>query len=997
MNSRCNKRIVFLEMIFVALTMVGNGHASIYGRISGSVRDKKTHDPLVGATVVLEGTQLGATTDLNGRYVIIKIPPSQYTIRVSYVGYSTTVVKNVRVVQDNMTQVNVELTQSNIGLKGVTIEVARTPLIRADVSGSQVIVSGSSIQSRPSESIQSALATMPGIVSFNGQLYARGSRATDIRYIIDGVPVTNPINHTLMTDVNGDAVQDMEVLTGGFSAQYGNALGGIVNLTTKDGGPKLAGSLRYKTDNPLVSSEYYNDQNIWDGTFGGPLIGQSRFFLTFYLNTQATHAGREVIAPSGVNLGRPPHDGDQDYNGTAKFMFPIGNEIRLHLLGSINRDQAQMYSPFWQFGSDPNQLDRLGATFDKTMYGAATLDQTLNQKTYYSLTVGYLHYEYIQGELDRSQWSGNAMGIQTPWWQDFKFRTPFLNTNYHVPGNPNAYSKWQWMDSEGPANVVEPMTGDSVSVNNPWGVPGGLTNTVDASYFQNFVYGGDNGYYEHDVNQQLSARFDLTTQPATDNELQLGFNVTQYWVGRFVISGMGTYNGVGVSYPVIDFYQKDPSDTGLSVTNGNDLGPGYTPISLAAYVQDQFHFSGMYINAGLRYDYYNAQTNYRINPIDPSQANPFLQPRAYSRPQSQLSPRVGVSFPITDRIVLRFNYGLFFQRPSMDNMFSYLWNNFNQADVNQGNPNIAAERTTAYELGSDWRVSKNMVLNITAFNKENFNLEGYRMVLGPNLHWFFQDQNKEYGNSYGIEFSLTRRYSKWISGTVNYTLSWAKGTSSTVTEMSRYPITAATFAKSLGYQPLYPENLMPMDFDRRNVVNLDLDFSIPVGEGPVILGSKLLGGVGFDLVGNYESGTPYTPQTSFFVTVTSDMYNSANFPPTASLDMKIHKDFLTWQGLRVSIFADIYNVLNLDMPFAVFKGSGNPSTPLYLVSLGDISPDSYPSTSPLYSKAADTNNDGVLTPQERLAAYQLLQKDMLAMMPNYPLPRTFEFGIKLDF
>lgn len=984
-------------LVVATIAVASSAYADIYGRISGTVRDKKTQELLVGASVRVEGSSLGATTDMNGQYVIIKVPPNVYSLRVSYVGYASTEVKNVTVVQDNTTQIDVDLEESSVTLQAVVVEVARNPLIRPDVSASQITVSSQDIKDRPLESIQSVISTLPGVASYNGQLYVRGSRATDIQYIVDGVPVTNPINNSLMTNINKDAVQDVAVQTGGFSAEYGNALGGIVNLTTKDGGPDLAGSLRYKTDKPLASSQLYNNQNIWDATFGGPLFGQARFFLTGYLNTEDMTAGREVLAPNGVNLGRPPHDGTQDYTANAKLAFPLGSGIELRVLGSIDRNQSQNYSPFWQFGSDVNQLDRLGATFNKTKYFAASLDHSINEKTFYTLTVGYLDYDYIQGELDRSEWSGDQVGISSHWWQDFQFRTPFLNTNYHIPGNPNTYSKWQLMDSKGAADVYAVRSGDSVSVNNPFGVPGGILNTIDANYFQNFVYAGDNDYYEHDRNRQFSARFDLTAQFSTSNELKLGFQAIQQWVNRFAIGGMGTLNGIGISYPVIDFYEKSPSDTGLSVTNGNDLGTGYTPITADAYAQYQLHFQGMYINLGLRYDYYDAETQYRVNPIDPTQANPFLQTRANSTPQSQLSPRVGVAFPITERTVLRFNYGRFFERPSMTSMFSYLWNNFNQADVDQGNPNIAAQRTTAYELGLSWLVGEDIAFDATAFNKNMFYLEGYREVLGPNLRWFFQDQNKEYGNSYGIEFSLTKRYSHWVSGTVNYTLSFANGTSSDVSEMSRYPITAATFAKSLGYQPIYSEDTRPMDFDRRHIFNLIFDFNIPIGEGPELFGSKVLSGFGFDLTGNYESGTPYTPLTSFFVTLTSDQYNSASFPASANFDLSIHKDFVAWGGVKVSIFADVFNLLNLDLPIAVFKGSGNASTPSYIVTSGSISSDSYPATSPLYSKVADANHDGILSPQERLAAYQTLQQDMLSLMPNYPLPRRALFGIEVSF
>jgi hypothetical protein len=112
--------------------------------------------------------------------------------------------------------------------------------------------------------------------------------------------------------------------------------------------------------------------------------------------------------------------------------------------------------------------------------------------------------------------------------------------------------------------------------------------------------------------------------------------------------------------------------------------------------------------------------------------------------------------------------------------------------------------------------------------------------------------------------------------------------------------------------------------------------------------------------------------------------------------MRVHKDF-KWSGIELSLFAEILNLLNLNEPNSVFLGSGNPDLPNYLVSKGAISPESYPSSHPLYSGRADANNDGLLDPDERFAAYQRLQGDMLALMPNYPLPRRAMFGVELRF
>ncbi len=991
------KHACFLLLLAVILDFpVGDSAmAGTFGKVVGRVIDKTSGEPIVGATTQLLGTSLGAATDADGNYTILNVTPGTYTLRTTYVGYTGVETKGIKVIQDLATEINVLMTPGVLEIDMVEV-VAQRPLVQKEVSGSAVVISSNEFRNRPIESIQSVINTSAGVVSYQGGTYIRGSRATDVTYIVDGVPLTNPISGSLMNDISKDAVEEVVLMTGGFSAEYGNAMGGVVNVTTKEGGSSFSGSLRYKTDKLSSASQFYQNLNVVEFSIGGPIYDNIRFFFDGFVNSRDMNVQRSALAPDGTNFGRHPHEGYQEYRTNAKVTVPLSEVMKLRFTGSLNRTQQLLYNLYWRFGEDPNQLDRYGALWAKTGYAAAILDHAVSKETFYTLKLGYLDFHSINGQRDRSEWSGNAIGVNSSFWKDFKFRTPVLDVNYTMPGDPNVYRKWRLLDSQGFDDVRSMRTNDALSPTNPYGVPGGIQNTVDADYFQDFVRSGDRDYYEENRNRQFSFRADLTSQPSAIHEIKAGVEAIWHKVNRFRIGGMASLNGVGVTYPIIDFYEKSPTDTALQVTNASSLGTGYTPLELAGYGTYQLHLLGMYINLGLRYDYYNAETEYRVNPLETTQANPFKQTRVSSKSRSQLSPRLGISFPVTDRLVARFNYGQFFQRPPMDRMFSYLWIDRNQADVDQGNPDIEPQRTTAYEVGLSAVIAEDWALSLTAFQKNMFNLEGYRMIQSPDLSWYFLAVNQEYGESYGVEFSLRKRFSHWTSGFINYTYSFARGTSSDVTQISRYPITSTTFAKELGYQPLYPQETMPMNFDRRHMLNMVLDFNIPIGEGPEWFGVKVLSGFGLNLTGSLLSGTPYTPMTSYFVNVTTDRFNSAVFPMTTNFDARVHKDF-RFSGFTLSLFAEILNVLNLNLPASKFKGSGNPDLPSYLVSQGSISPSSYPAGSPLYSARADLNNDGILTPDERLVAYQRMESDMLALMQNYPLPRRFMFGVELLF
>jgi len=347
--------------------------------------------------------------------------------------------------------------------------------------------------------------------------------------------------------------------------------------------------------------------------------------------------------------------------------------------------------------------------------------------------------------------------------------------------------------------------------------------------------------------------------------------------------------------------------------------------------------------------------------------------------------------------MFRFNYGHFFQTPPLERMFAYLWFDRNQADLNMGNPDIEPQKTIAYEVGLSTILTENVALDLTLYQKNMFNLEGYRIRRSPTLDWFFQAFNEEYAEAKGFELTLRKRYSHYFGGSISYSFCTAEGTSSDVTQITRYPLLSLTYARLLGYEPLYPQDTMPMDFDQNHTVYINLDFRIPYGEGPSIFNKKLLSGFGANIMSTFHSGRPYTPVTAYTMNVTSDRFNSARYPWTYTADGKFYKDFRIL-GQELTLFVEVYNLFNLQKPFSVFEGSGNPDQDMYNLTAGCLSSDTYlKGESNLYSELADLNGDGALTTQERVVAYQRFRDDMLKFKRNYPNPRTFMIGLDIKF
>ena len=203
-------------------------------KIAGKVVDMETKEPLIGANVIIEGTLLGASTDLNGNYVILNVPPGIYTVKASYVGYQTITVRNVRVTVGLTTEVNFELPSEAIQVPTVEV-VAEKPLIEKTATNEIRVVRAEDVQNMPLRGYTSVVAIQTGVVQVGGTIYVRGGRSEEVAYYVDGVYFNNPYNYARTGEVVTTAIEEVSYQAGGFNAEYGYAMSGVVITTTKTG------------------------------------------------------------------------------------------------------------------------------------------------------------------------------------------------------------------------------------------------------------------------------------------------------------------------------------------------------------------------------------------------------------------------------------------------------------------------------------------------------------------------------------------------------------------------------------------------------------------------------------------------------------------------------------------------------------------------------------------------------------------------------------------
>lgn len=231
--------------------------AGTTGKIAGQVTDVKTAEALPGVNVVVDDTGLGAATVLQGRFIILNIPPGSYTLKVSMMGYAPVRAVGVMVFADRTTTQNVGLQEQAMQIEDVVIEVGRS-LVEKDRTTTAAFIDAETINSLPVQELEDIVRLQAGIVAdADGGLHFRGGRSREVAHLIDGVPVTDTFSEGGGSnfEVENSFVKELQVITGTFDVEYGSAQSGVINVITKDPGEEFHGDLTIYSSEFLTTRE----------------------------------------------------------------------------------------------------------------------------------------------------------------------------------------------------------------------------------------------------------------------------------------------------------------------------------------------------------------------------------------------------------------------------------------------------------------------------------------------------------------------------------------------------------------------------------------------------------------------------------------------------------------------------------------------------------------------------------------------------------------------
>ena len=837
------------------------------GKIAGRVLEAGTNQGLPGVNVILEGTVIGGVTDTDGYYYILNIPPGTYSVRASFVGFATVTTQNVRVVQDQTTTVNFELREEAI-LGEEIVVVAERPIVEMDRTTTTAVIDAEQLEVLPVTNVRDAINLQAGVVDG----HFRGGRTGEVTYLVNGVPITNAFSKDAAFEIEQNMVESLEVISGVFNAEYGQATSGVVNIVTKDVPDQWSGSLLAyagaiasnrelefvgRTTEPgssLSAADFkpdtvsYRDAaslpNLLDvqASLGGPLI-RNRLGIQAtirYLQDNSHFIGRNLFAPSdssqNLNTGLPREAWIIDSSGDGAFV-PRNNTERV----SVNATLGYAITP--RFNVDYNVFFQSG-TFRPYNHNLKYIPDGIN-------TVHFLNQTHILGlhyTIGSSAFANLSYSYLHDKTEVYLFQSPFderyVSSDFSFLQGANAFA----------VGGNDLSTSDQLTA----------THTVVADY-------------SHQLNRVHLMKVGMQARLHTLDNRDFG---------------------IERSFRTGNLPQPSPDQFADNSLNAK-------PVEFSAYVQDKMEFTGLIVNAGLRFDYFDPDY---LSPLDwgqgeleeiPDPDNPenSISNREPAKVDMQLSPRLGVAFPISETGVMRFSAGLFFQIPSFGLLYTNPEYEVNPASLSNsfGNPGINPERTLSFEVGLQQGFTRRIGMEITIFSKDVRNLTGQEIARTPQGDFIIRWINRDYGTIRGLTFSLFQRPGGILSWTFDYTLQFAEGTSSSPGE--------AFGRQQAGLDEIL--SLVRLDWDRRHVLNNTITVE------PVT-------GLSVTFINRLQSGTPYTTVREF---IRSSKKNNATKPSIFGTDVRIYYRI---PGLKANLqlFLQAQNLFDTVQEVGVYEDTG---------------------------------------------------------------------------
>lgn len=910
---------IFLILLFFVLS---NSAYTQTGTLSGVIVDS-LNNPLQDVNVKIKGSYFGTASDENGKYTIKGIPQGEYTVQVSAIGYKTHEYTEIKIKKNENTTLDIKLSTTSYTLGEEILVVGDRPLLDIEQTESKHILTSDDIKEKIVENIIDVVTLQPGVIKQDDALYIRGGRSDDNAYLLDGLSVQDPLAGTgFGLLLSSNVIEEVEVITGGYNAEYGQATSGVVNVRTKDGNwDQYSFGLTYKRDNLGFNSEWKSTFNtdMLEVNFSGPEPFTKYLFgnlLKMKVPGKFTLFGNFLINITDGPYSVPNLYTNQQTGFTASKIFSS-----IFYDSRFTPRQSNNYSCVGKITWKPSDNFKIAYSFNQSVAINQNSQSLQTNLEYVEPTPGY-QYSF-QEILDNANTYTHINifhtlslehAVSSKAFYELKFSRFFT----HLRADANGFF---WDEYTEALDIIKPPfvyyeTGDT---NNPYGIiPGdgfydiGNPNTWHDHFVKEFRFKGDFSY-DFNPKNKFKAGIELAYQ-----EMQL-IDIYKPWIGT-----MGLNNNLYKVYPSFG----------------------------ALYAQEKITYKGMILNYGLRFDVWfpgklvdDAIANSNTITI-PQQIKDDYYKDTYElfgrRWKARLSPRIGISHPITENQTLFFSYGHFSKRPKPQFVYAKISNvNAKSSFQKFGNPNLNPETTVSYELGIRNQFTNDDVLTLTAYYKDIYD---YVATVTANIddprfagETFITYINQDYSKTRGIELDYKKRIGRWFNGNINITYSVAAGKSSS-TDQGYLVATGGAF-ETIG------ENYL--SWDRPLQISLNTSFFFEKGSGIFGFGKNIIDDLGFKTRIFYQSGKRYTPQILIgYLTNGRPEYEADSENPLSAIgsdwfwiDMALNKYFRLGK-FRITLSIEATNILNWKNAAIINPVTGR------AYEYGDPTPNSY--NDPLY-------------------------------------------------
>jgi outer membrane receptor protein involved in Fe transport len=909
---------VFLILVSSSLLFSGTT-----GKIAGVITDSETGDPLIGVNVVIEGTLLGTATDKDGYFVILNVPPGKYTVKASYIGYVDYTVTDARVNIDLTTTLDMRMKPTVIAGEEVTV-VAERPVVQKDVSASTANIESSQIDALPVQSLDDVVGLQAGIQG----LSIRGGGSDELAFMVDGITLRDERDNSPITGVSLSAIQDVQIQTGGFNAEYGNVRSGVITVVTKEGDPHhYSGTIDYENSPPAAKhfGKSFNDPNSYwlrpyldpavafvgteNGSWDEAMQAQYPSFQGWNAISKLTLSNNDPsddLTPQAaqrlftwqhrrqLDITKPDYIIDAGFGGPIPLVSQNLGKLRFY---ASYRGERQMYMI-------PLSRD---AYLQNNFQIKLTSDITNSMK----LTIAGF-YNKREGTPDND--TGQPGLFTTPSSEaevftdaGFTIASRFFFDSYWAISDVDRYNiSLKLNHTLSPSTFYEAKLehtrtkyftrpGAERDTSRKYQiVPGYFVDEAPFGSEEQIVTGVDGMLMgvrpnAHDSSKisTTTFKFDLTSQLNKTNLVKTGLEIV--------------YDHYNMNFGAIN--KVLPEGRPWTRWDRN-------PIRGSLYLQDKLEFQGFISNIGLRLDYIDPQGKwYDISYYDNSffsrsfvegTENQFQQ-KAVDK-QLYLSPRLGVSYPVSATSKLYFNYGHFRQMPESDRLYNVRRATDNSVIV-IGDPNLPLQRTVAYELGFEQSLWNAYLIRIAGYYKDISDQPNLVTVIG-----YGKDSGVNYSraasNFYedirGAEFTVEKRRGSWFRGFLNYTY---------MVSTNGY-FDARQLHEQKSQQKIYLEEHPPSAEANKPIARPyfrgNLIINTPAKFGTEIGGFRPFANWLFSFLGSWQSGRHFTWTNN--VTITG-IQNNMQWQDYYNVDLRISRDFDV-KPFRVKFFVNVTNLFN---------------------------------------------------------------------------------------